>query len=114
MIRITWTVNQYPPPGDGSGRCRAHIRGSKMAASLRDDLASLKINRDRDRDRRPSSKSDHAPAEWGGGRVRGGGEGGIRVVSMLLWLIPLGLLGLAGTYGYRQYDQIRAKPEVNV
>src|SRR3954463_16279243 len=83
-----------------------------MASSLRDDLASLKI--DRDRDPRPSSKADHAPAEWGGGRVRRGGEGGIRVVSMLLWLIPLGLLGLAGTYGYRQYDQMRDKPEVTV
>ena len=34
------------------------------------------------------------------------------VVSLLLWLIPLGLVGFAGVYGYRQYEQIRGKPEV--
>ncbi len=29
-------------------------------------------------------------------------------------MIPLGLLGFAGIYAYRQYDQMRSKPEVAV
>ncbi|MFO0909797.1 MAG: efflux RND transporter periplasmic adaptor subunit [Isosphaeraceae bacterium] len=33
---------------------------------------------------------------------------------LLLWMIPLGLIGFAGTYAYKQYEQIRSKPEVNV
>ena len=35
-------------------------------------------------------------------------------LSWLLWLIPLGLLGGAGTVAYRQYDQIRSRPQVTV
>ena len=35
-------------------------------------------------------------------------------MSWLLWLIPLGLLGAAGTYAYRQYDQVRSRPQVTV
>jgi RND family efflux transporter MFP subunit len=42
------------------------------------------------------------------------GDGGIRLLSALIWLIPLGLLGAAGVYAVRQYDQIRTKPEVKV
>jgi RND family efflux transporter MFP subunit len=33
---------------------------------------------------------------------------------VLLWLIPLSLLGIAGTVAYRQIERIRAKPEVAV
>ena len=76
-----------------------------MAGSLRDDLASLKI----DRDRRGSASRDHTPS-----RRRTGGEGGIRLFSVFLWLIPLALLGTGAAIAYRQYDQIRAKPEVAV
>jgi multidrug efflux pump subunit AcrA (membrane-fusion protein) len=76
------------------------------AESLRDDLASLRI----DRDRRGSGGPDR-PAPL---NRRPGGDGGIRFVSALIWLIPLGLLGGAGAFAYRQYDQIRAKPEVAV
>jgi RND family efflux transporter MFP subunit len=75
-----------------------------MAGTLRDDLASLSI----DRGRSGAAKGDRRTE-----RVRGG-EGGIQLLSALIWLIPLGLLAGAGTYAYRQYDQIRAKPEVIV
>ncbi|HMB04126.1 MAG TPA: efflux RND transporter periplasmic adaptor subunit [Isosphaeraceae bacterium] len=33
---------------------------------------------------------------------------------MLIWLIPLGLLGGVGAFAYTQYDQIRSKPEVTI
>ena len=33
---------------------------------------------------------------------------------MLLWLIPLGLAVGLGLYGYRQYEQIRSKPQVTI
>jgi len=38
----------------------------------------------------------------------------LRLLSWLLWLIPLGIVGTAGAVAYRQYDQIRSKPEVTV
>src|SRR4051794_8325763 len=79
-----------------------------MAGSLREELASLRI----DRDRTAPAKSARPPA--GRGESRGRGEGGIRFFSALIWLIPLGLLGGAGTFAYRQYDQMRAKPEVAI
>ncbi len=40
--------------------------------------------------------------------------GGLRLLSWVLWLIPLSLLAGVGTVGYRQYDQIRSRPEVSV
>jgi RND family efflux transporter MFP subunit len=76
-----------------------------MASSLRDDLASLSI----DRGRKPSGKESRAHDPRG---VRG--DGGIGILSVLIWLIPLGLLAGAGVFAYRQYDQIRAKPQVTV
>jgi RND family efflux transporter MFP subunit len=72
-----------------------------MTSTLRDDLASLKI------ERRSVAVSE-------GPSRRGGRSGGLGLLSFLLWLIPLGLLGVAGTFGYRQLDQIRSKPEVTV
>ena len=41
-----------------------------------------------------------------------GGDGGLRLLSLILWLVPLGLLGGAGYYGYTQYQKIRPKPKV--
>jgi len=74
-----------------------------MAGTLRDDLASLKIDRGgRDPQPRPSRP----------GRARR--ERGIGLLALLIWLIPLGLLGFAGVYAYRQYEQIRSKTEVSV
>ena len=74
-----------------------------MASTLREELASLKIERpdpyfSRPRDSRKSS-----------GRRRGSG---LRLLSWLIWLIPLSILAVAGVYGYRQYDQMRSRPEV--
>jgi RND family efflux transporter MFP subunit len=77
-----------------------------MASSLREDLASLSIDRGRDR----SKASGVAPGDPRGIR----GDGGIRVLSLAIWLIPLGMLAGAGVYAYRQYDQLRAKPEVKL
>jgi len=71
-----------------------------MATSLRDDLASLKI------DRRESSPSISTRSRGGGG------GGGVGLLAAILWLIPLGLLAAAGYYGYHQYDQFRSKTEV--
>src|SRR5215217_5636114 len=75
-----------------------------MASTLRDDLASLKINR---REPEPLQVS---PSR----RRRGGGGGGIGLATVVLWMIPLGLLGVAGAVAYRQVDKIRSKPEVTV
>ncbi|MGE3820397.1 MAG: efflux RND transporter periplasmic adaptor subunit [Isosphaeraceae bacterium] len=75
-----------------------------MAGSLRDELASLKIDRG-PRDSGPKSNG-RAPGRRG--------DGGLGLLALVLWLIPLGLLAFAGTYAYNQYEQIRAKVEVNV
>lgn len=72
-----------------------------MAGTLRDDLASLKIDRN---SRRPAERKK---------RARSGG-GGFKLLALVLWSIPLGLVAFAGVYAYRQYEQIRAKTEVSV
>jgi RND family efflux transporter MFP subunit len=74
-----------------------------MAGTLRDDLASLKIDRRGD-DRR-------VVADPRGRRDR---DIGGRLLALAIWLIPLGLLGAGAAFGYRQYEQLRTKTEVNV
>lgn len=82
-----------------------------MASSLREELASLRIER-------PGNARGGArdPNHHGGpGPVHRRRRGlGLRLVSLLLWLIPLGLIGGAAAVGYKQYEQIRSKPEVNI
>ena len=39
---------------------------------------------------------------------------GLTLLSWVLWLIPLWLLAGGGAIAYRQYDQIRSRPEVTV
>jgi len=75
-------------------------------STLREELASLKIDR-------PD------PLEWrtigtGSLPVRRRRGWGLRFLSLALWIIPLGLLAGAGYFGYRQYEQMRARPIVKV
>ena len=72
-----------------------------MATTLRDELASLKI------ERRGFEIPSSAPG-------RGRGDGGVGFLALLLWMIPLGLIGFAGYYGYRQYETFRSKTEVSI
>ena len=77
-----------------------------MSSSLRDELASLKIDR-RGKVSAPSRKSRP------GRRLEGPGIG-LRLLSLLIWLIPLSLVGVGATYAYKQYKEIQSKPEVKV
>lgn len=79
-----------------------------MASSLRDELASLKIDRD-------GPKHVGRPRRRPAGRRGSDGGGlGLRLLGVLLWLVPLSLLGAGGFFAYRQYQEIRSKPEVQV
>jgi len=76
-----------------------------MGTTLRDELASLRIER-----------SDPLRYERSGEFKPSGrrGGGGLRLLSWLLWAIPIGILGGAGAFFYRQYDLMRARPPVTV
>jgi RND family efflux transporter MFP subunit len=76
-----------------------------MASTLRDELASLKIER---------SESIRSSRNGNSGTAVRRRGGGLRLLSGLLWLIPLSIVGTAGWVGYKQYDEIRSKPEVTV
>ncbi len=78
-----------------------------MASSLRDELASLKIERRGGDPGRPRKRP-------GGRRGVDGGGVALRLLSMALWLIPLTLIGVGGYFGYKQYQAVRSKPEVTV
>jgi RND family efflux transporter MFP subunit len=80
-----------------------------MASSLRDDLASLKIDRHNLEPREPARAA--RPRQ---DRDRRHERKGIGLATILLWLIPLTLLGTAGGIGYQQFEKIRAKPEVTI
>ncbi|AMV37061.1 efflux RND transporter periplasmic adaptor subunit [Planctomyces sp. SH-PL62] len=85
-----------------------------MASSLREELASLRI--ERANAPRPTvdraSATESRPGTSTEYRRRKGV--GLRLVSLLFWLIPLGVIGAAGAVGYKQYDQMRSKPEVTI
>ncbi len=76
-----------------------------MASTLREELASLKIERPNSIKARSNGQSKPSPR-------RGGGA--LRLISWILWMIPLGLLAAGGTFAYRQYDQMRSRPEVKI
>lgn len=76
-----------------------------MASSLREELASLKIER-------PESVRASRPRGASASYQKCGR--GLRSLSILLWSIPLAVVGVAGTVAYRQYEQIRSKPEVTI
>ena len=73
-----------------------------MVSTLREELASLKIERSD-----PGYSSRRLPTSPSPSR-RGGGI--LRLFAWLLWLIPLGLLAVGGSFAYKQYDQIRSRP----
>jgi RND family efflux transporter MFP subunit len=75
-----------------------------MSSTLREELASLRIERSQASETRNYSKQVSP----------GDGGGGLRLLSWLLWLIPLSLLAGGGAVAYKQYDQIRSRPEVTV
>jgi RND family efflux transporter MFP subunit len=74
-----------------------------MVSTLREELASLRIER-------PDSDFSLSRGQRKPSGRRGGG--GLRLLSWLLWLIPLSILGVAAGVAYRQYDQFRSRPEV--
>jgi RND family efflux transporter MFP subunit len=74
-----------------------------MASTLREELASLKIERSTPEFTRPRAKG--MPSSRRGGGV-------LRLLSLVLWLIPLSIVGIAGVVAYKQYDQLRSRPEV--
>jgi RND family efflux transporter MFP subunit len=75
-----------------------------MASTLRDELASLKIDR--------PGWNEFKTERRGSSRARR--SSGVRLVSWLLWMIPLSIVAAAGVYAYRQYDLIRSRPVVTL
>lgn len=73
-----------------------------MSSTLRDELASLRIERKPGRSGRSY------------GRKSQGSPWAMRFLTFLLFLIPVGLIGGALAYGYREYGKIRPKVEVSV
>jgi RND family efflux transporter MFP subunit len=76
-----------------------------MAGTLREELASLKIDRP---DPEFSRNNGHRKSS---GRH---GGGGLRLLSWLLWVIPLSVLAGGGALVYQRYDEIRSRPEVSI
>jgi RND family efflux transporter MFP subunit len=74
-----------------------------MTSSLRDDLASLRIER--------RGAPQAAPVNR---EVRVARDRGFRLVSLLIWLIPLLILGGGAAVVYRQYEQLKPKAQVQV
>jgi len=87
-----------------------------MASNLREELESLRI--ERPKSGRPAvavPRTKPSPAQAASGTAYRRRKGfGLRLLSMLLWMIPLGALGGAGVVAYNQYDRMRSKPEVAV
>ncbi|HEV3166104.1 MAG TPA: efflux RND transporter periplasmic adaptor subunit [Isosphaeraceae bacterium] len=73
-----------------------------MASTLRDELASLKI------ERRTAGRDFERP--------RRGGRGGIGrgLLSAAIWTIPVAVLTGAGLYGYKQYERLQPSQQVAV
>ena len=78
-----------------------------MSSPLRDELASLRI------ERRPRGGRPAGPRERGA-PTRRRGDGMMRLTSWLLWLIPMLVLAGAGLVAYREYDKVRSQPELFV
>lgn len=93
-----------------AGTSHEEIAGRVAPRSLKDDLASLRIQR---QDERPAVVRAPSPARERPARSPRRGPGlGLRLLSLLLWLIPLGAVGGGGYFAYVQYAKMRNKPEV--
>src|SRR5205823_11046662 len=86
--------------------------------SLREELASLHIERTpppRSGARRPEridAPGDDRPVRPARAVPRRGRGRTLRTAA--IWLVPLALLGGLVSFGYREYGQLQAKPEVAV
>jgi RND family efflux transporter MFP subunit len=74
-----------------------------MASTLREELASLKIERPG-----PDFSGTRGYTKSAGRR----GGAGLKLLSWAVWLLPLSVLAAGGVYGYRQYEQMRSRPLV--
>ena len=88
-----------------SGTAFPARKGQVMSRSLRDELASLRIER---------GESTVYRAEPARGPRRSPGGATLRLLGLVMWLIPLSLVAGGGYYAYSQYDKIRTKPTVSV
>ncbi|MDE2506562.1 MAG: efflux RND transporter periplasmic adaptor subunit [Planctomycetota bacterium] len=83
------------------------------SSTLRDDLASLRI--ERKGSRKQAELLDEIPQfEKQPPRSRRGGGIGLTIMMVLLWMIPLGAIAGGGIYAYKQYDMLRSKTKVTV
>jgi len=88
---------------------REEIAGRVAPRSLKDDLASLKIDRNASRPLL-NMKTERKPKA----RRRSGGSLVLKLLSFLIWLFPLGIVGGGAYFAYFQYKKIQAKPLVKV
>ncbi len=88
---------------------REEVESRGGATSLKDELASLKIERKRE-------LTAAAPKPVGGTglptRRRDRGSFALRLFALFLWLIPIGLIGGVGYFAYLQYQKARPKLKV--
>lgn len=100
-------------PQDGN-----HSIGARPSRSLREELSSLRIERTapahhdqppRHQDRTLPRAESYRPAR--AAKARGGGR---KVLSALLWLIPLALLGGLAKVGWDHAQQLRPRPMVTL
>jgi RND family efflux transporter MFP subunit len=87
--------------------------------SLRDELSALKIDRAARKPRAPAARPqprnegfpdyEPRPEPRVRPRRRGAGNLGLRLLSLLLWLIPLGLIGGGSYFAYLQYTKAQPK-----
>ena len=94
-----------------SSGSQEELAGRIAPRSLRDELASLKIDRKPDRrslQSPPPPKRDDGPKPT---RKRGPGFA-LRVLTLILWMFPLGAVGGGAYLAYVQYRKVKAQVEV--
>ena len=94
-----------------SSKSQEEIGGRVAPRSLRDELASLKIDRKEDRRAVKASPSPRRDDEPRPVRKRGPGFA-LRLLTLLLWMVPLGVIGGGAYVAYVQYKKTKAQIEV--